>query len=265
MMKAREHYLQGNLTEALSELSSELKQNPADTSLRIFLFELLVFQGEYNRALKQLDIISHYNPLTQLSLYSMNIAAELARLDVFNGRSKPEFFSAPPDFIDLYIKSIGEFKDNNLQKVQELLNQAQELCTYNVWNFVETETSVDFIIDSNDFIGNVLEVFVGDRYFWIPLENILSLKVHQPALLRDLIWITADIECDERYSNVPDRVFLPVLYCNSSTSTDEQVRLGRITVWDEVVDKIMIPKGRKTYLTNENDLSIFDLNIQRLP
>jgi type VI secretion system protein ImpE len=263
-MTAHELYLQGNLTEAINTLSSEIKQKPTDIQKRTFLFELLVFKGEYARACKQLDIIAHYQPSSQLVLYSMNISAELARLDVFNGQSEPELFTDPPEFIEYYLKSIREYNNGNYDNVSVLLDQAYNKSVYRSWNIVNENTSVEYIVDTNILINNILEVFVNDKYFWIPFQHIKCLKVHQPTLLRDLIWTVADIECDEDYSSVPNRVFLPVLYCNSSLSIDDNVKLGRVTEWNEASASILVPKGRKTYSADQNDYSIFELQIERI-
>ena len=56
-MKARELYQAGKLNEAIQSLQAELRDNPTDVARRTFLFELLCFAGEYDRAEKHLDIL----------------------------------------------------------------------------------------------------------------------------------------------------------------------------------------------------------------
>ena len=53
-MKAKELLDAGKVREAEKVLSAFLRNNPADTALRTFLFELLCFSGQYDRAEKQL-------------------------------------------------------------------------------------------------------------------------------------------------------------------------------------------------------------------
>ena len=47
----------GNLTAAIEAATREVKAHPADVAARTFLFELLLFAGEWERALKQLDVV----------------------------------------------------------------------------------------------------------------------------------------------------------------------------------------------------------------
>ena len=61
-MTARELYQAGKLDEAVQALIAELRDNPGDTKRRTFLFELLCFAGNFDRAEKQLDILSQGSP-----------------------------------------------------------------------------------------------------------------------------------------------------------------------------------------------------------
>jgi len=55
-VKADELLRAGQLDEAIASLGVELRGNPADVQRRTFLFELLCFAGEHDRAEKQLDV-----------------------------------------------------------------------------------------------------------------------------------------------------------------------------------------------------------------
>ena len=55
-MNARELFKAGKLDDAIESLGVELRSDPTDVRRRIFLFELLSFAGNYDRAEKQLDI-----------------------------------------------------------------------------------------------------------------------------------------------------------------------------------------------------------------
>ena len=56
-MDAASLYKAGQLRPAIEALALELRHQPADTRRRTFLFELLCFAGEYERASKQLDVL----------------------------------------------------------------------------------------------------------------------------------------------------------------------------------------------------------------
>ena len=61
-MDALSLYRAGQLKPAIDALGDELKKQPLDTRRRTFLFELLCFAGDYDRATKQLDVLSDSSP-----------------------------------------------------------------------------------------------------------------------------------------------------------------------------------------------------------
>jgi len=52
-MTATDLFQAGRLDEAVLALGVELRRDPTDSKRRTFLFELLCFSGEYDRAEKQ--------------------------------------------------------------------------------------------------------------------------------------------------------------------------------------------------------------------
>src|SRR5579862_1337915 len=48
----------GQLEEAIAALGTELRTQPQDAQRRTFLFELLCFAGEHERAQRQLDVVA---------------------------------------------------------------------------------------------------------------------------------------------------------------------------------------------------------------
>jgi len=61
-MNPQELYRAGRLTDAIKALSAELRDNPTDVKRRTFLFELLCFGGEWERADKQLEVLGEAGP-----------------------------------------------------------------------------------------------------------------------------------------------------------------------------------------------------------
>ena len=54
--------------DAIKALSAELRDNPTDTRRRTFLFELLCFAGEYERADKQLEVLAQAGPSSEMGV-----------------------------------------------------------------------------------------------------------------------------------------------------------------------------------------------------
>ena len=61
-MTAQELFRAGKLNEAVQALGVEVRDNPTDVRRRTFLFELLCFQGEYDRAEKHLNVLADATP-----------------------------------------------------------------------------------------------------------------------------------------------------------------------------------------------------------
>src|SRR5579862_8081835 len=91
-MTARELYHAGQLGAAIQALGAELRDNPTDTRRRTFLFELLCFAGEYDRAQKHLDVLAGQGPdsATGALLYRAALHADRMRNDLFAKRDYPE-------------------------------------------------------------------------------------------------------------------------------------------------------------------------------
>src|SRR5580692_12437493 len=58
-MEPNELFQAGRLQEAVDAQVARVKASPADQAKRLFLFELLAFAGEVDRARKQLDALSY--------------------------------------------------------------------------------------------------------------------------------------------------------------------------------------------------------------
>src|SRR4051812_2899297 len=58
-VRAKEWLDAGDLTRAIDTVTAELRDHPGDAHRRSFLFELLCFAGEWDRAGRQLDVIGH--------------------------------------------------------------------------------------------------------------------------------------------------------------------------------------------------------------
>src|ERR1700712_411811 len=91
-MTPLELYRKGELKEAIKVLGEELRSYPLDTKRRTFLFELLCFAGNYDRAEKQLDILADSNSQAAAGalMYRSALHAERTRQELFAKRLYPE-------------------------------------------------------------------------------------------------------------------------------------------------------------------------------
>jgi type VI secretion system protein ImpE len=225
-MDALSLYRAGHLREAIEALGDELKKQPLDTKRRTFLFELLCFAGEYDRATKHLDILSGASPeaASGAMLYRSALHAERERQDMFARNSLPMGGEHP--------SSPGELNG-------------------------EPFTGLS---DADPRIGENLEAFIAGSYTWIPFAYIESIETEPPKRLRDLLWMPAILHAtaDFRLQDLGE-VLLPVISPLSWKHADDAVRLGRATVWEDDPQYGEAPVGQKLLLRGDIEEPILEM------
>jgi len=222
---ARELYQAGKLDAAIQALVAELRDNPDDVRGRTFLFELLCFAGEYDRAAKHLNVLAAASPdaATGALVYGAALSAETTRRELF---SKGEFPASP---------AAGPVSG-----------------TLNGRPFESIE-------DADPRIGARLEIFAAGDYMWLPLMHVSSVRMEAPKRLRDLLWTPAWIKTGPSFNGKElGEVLIPALAPFSSRHADDAVRLGRATVWEEQ-ENGGVPYGQKTLLVDGEDFPLLEV------
>jgi type VI secretion system protein ImpE len=228
-MTARELYQAGRLAEAVQALNVELRDNPGDTKRRTFLFELLCFAGNFDRADKQLEILAQENQDAQMGalVYRAALHAERIRCDVFQKKDYPQTAGG-----------------------------SEPAALKGSWNGKPFES----IGDADPRIGRRLEVFAGGQYLWVPFEHIASIQVQPPKRLRDLIWAPALLRTGPAFRERElGEVLLPVLAPFSFQQEDDALKLGRATDWRESESGEAVPFGQKMFLIDDEEAPILEL------
>jgi type VI secretion system protein ImpE len=234
-MNSRQLFDAGKLVAAIEALGVELRDNPNDAQRRTFLFELLCFAGNYDRAEKQLDVLAYGGPEAGMGalLYRSALHAERLRAEMFEKQTFPLDGAAAP----------AEISGN--------LNG-------------KAFTSIE---DADPRIGARLEIFAAGQYTWIPWQCVASLKLEAPKRLRDLLWSPATLRTSEDFRGQElGELLLPALAPLSFASSDDEIRLGRATDWVELEDGDFAPIGQKMLLVDGEQvplLSIRDLEIHQ--
>jgi type VI secretion system protein ImpE len=225
-MRAIELYQSGKLIEAIQALGDELRNQPADRKRRTFLFELLCFAGEFDRAEKQLNILSGDNKEADLGvvLYRSALHAERLRREMFEK---------------------GDFPQAG--------NGKAPTGTLNGAAFTE-------LTDGDPRIGARLELYAAGAYLWIPFEHITSIETEPPRRLRDLLWIPALVRTGPAFREKElGEVLIPALAPLSFQHADGGVRLGRATVWEETAGGQAVPFGQKVLLMDGEEVPLLEI------
>lgn len=255
-MDARQLFESGKLSEAISALNAEVKSKPADLGLRTFLFELLCFNGEWDRAVKQLDVIGQQDvqldPIAQA--FRNIVKAEQTRGRLFSDGLKPDFLFDPPDYVDRHLEAVNRIRESNLSQAKSLLDEA-EASRRDISGTLDGSEFKNFR-DCDDLLAPILELFVVDQYVWLPFEQIATLEISAPQKPRDLLWSSCDITLSD---GSPCHGYIPVLYWGSCEHDDEQIRLGRMTDWNTCDNGPILGLGQRTFLTGETERAMLEM------
>jgi len=254
-MTAGELYKAGKLQEAIDAQIQEVKNNPGDHARRLFLFELLAFAGDLDKAQKQIDAIQ-YGEMerdTAVMTYRKLLDAERLRRRLFGESLKPQFLLAPPEHVNLRIEAINRLRENRPAEAKATLDQADQAAP--ALKGVLNGKPFDTLRDADDLFGPVLEVMARGLYFWVPLEQVESVAMNAPRFPRDLLWVPAKLALNDGQSG---DVFMPALYPDSHSHVDNQVKLGRVTDWHETPAGPVRGLGLRTFLVGEEAHSLLD-------
>ena len=253
---AQELLSAGSLSGAIQRLGQDLKSHPSDGQKRTFLFELLCFAGEYDRAERQLDVIGHQSTTSELGVrfYRNVLAGERARRQVFAAQRLPAFMIEPPAHVHRYLEAIKRLCAHQPAEARGLLEQAEQErpeCSGRL-----NGTAFEDFRDADDVMAACLELIVNSQYVWLPFEQIACVTIAPPKRLRDLLWIPASVEPE---SGPSVEVLLPVLYPGSSNDPSDVVKLGRATEWRSEADGPSRGVGQRLFAVDADDRAMLEV------
>lgn len=257
MQEAKALFEAGQLDAAIEKLLASVKANPTDISQRTFLFELCCFAGQWERALRQLDVIGAQDANAAISVmaYHGNIEAEREREKLFSDGTAPHFLIEPPAYTDFLIDAINLVRQGNHKEARAKLDEVES--ERPAFSGILNNTEFADFGDYNELTGCVLELIVKGQYTWLPIEQVSTLEIAEPTTLRDLIWAPARIEAKD---GTVGEVHIPTLYAGTNKTQNDQVRLGHSTDWEELPEGIYRGTGLRIFLIDGEDKPIFQVN-----
>jgi type VI secretion system protein ImpE len=224
-MHARQLFQAGRLDEAIEALGAEVRDNPTDAQRRAFLFELLCFAGQFDRAEKHLSVLGSNGRDAEMGalLYHAALHAERLRQEMFEKETFPVSSA----------RIVGG--------------------TINGQSFTT-------ITDADSRIGPRLEVFAAGQYMWLPFEHIATVRMEAPKRLRDLLWAPAIVRPAESFKGLEmGEALIPAIAPLTWRHPDGAVRLGRVTEWVELEDGGQSLVGQKMLLVDDEEFPILEL------
>ncbi|NEX22396.1 tetratricopeptide repeat protein [Thiorhodococcus mannitoliphagus] len=255
-MSAEQLLAEGRLDDALSELKQAVRKDAANPKQRVFLFQLLAVQGDWERALNQLEVSGQMDPaaLPMVQTYREAIRCENLRAAIFAGKRSPLIFGDPEHWLALLLESLQRTAAGQLGEAARLRDEA--FAAAPATSGTIDDQAFAWIADADPRLGPILEAVVEGRYYWIPFHRIRTIQIEAPADLRDVVWMPAYFT----WANGGESVgLIPTRYPGSESSADEQIRLSRKTEWLEPTPGTYLGLGQRMLTTDAGDFSLMDV------
>ena len=252
-----DHQLHGeSLEEALSQVEDQIRSDPAQAKHRIYLFQLLVVLGRWDRALNQLNVLEELDPSanSMVVAYREAIHCETLRAEVFAGKRSPVIFGQPEEWTAFLIESLRLTAEGHHAQAEELRSQA--FASAPATSGTINGEPFEWIADADSRLGPILEVIINGRYAWVPFHRVSRVEIEEPADLRDAVWMPGQFV----WANGGEMVgLIPSRYAGTEDSGDGQLMLSRKTEWIEAGAETFLGRGQRMLATNAGEYALMDL------
>ncbi|MFT4066128.1 type VI secretion system accessory protein TagJ [Paraburkholderia sp.] len=247
-------------TQTFGELKARtidnVRRHPSNVRERWLLFELLCVDGEWERALQQLQTCAALEPegASRAHLYRGLIQSEMFRTEVFAGQRTPGEIDPLPTWVNLLIEANVKLGEGNLIAADELRTAAFDHAPATRGESTRIG-AFEWLADSDTRLGPVCELAVAGGYRWVPFDAMKSLTLGPVTALTDLVWRSVIVGL--RNATVL-RGYLPVRYPGSE-SGPSAIKLARETIWRDIGETGVIALGQKTWRTDTGDFGLLDI------
>lgn len=254
-MTAKELLGQGKVAEALAALTAEVRANPNDAKLRVFMFQLLAVTGQWERAATQLKVCTDQDDKTLLmaQVCGPALAAENLRAEIFAGKRSPLLLGEPEEWIGELLQANKHFAEGHFDAAKGLREKAFEGAPATSGTI--NGQAFEWISDADQRFGPMLEAIVDGKYYWVPFSRLKEITVEAPSDLRDLVWLPAILKLSAGAEKV---ALLPVRYPEIEKLGDGPAMLARKTDWVERGD-LSIGVGQRLLATDAAEVPLLEV------
>ncbi|MBX2881139.1 MAG: virulence protein SciE type [Granulosicoccus sp.] len=248
----------GDVSAALASLQESIRNDPADASLRIFLFQLLCIQGEWQRALVQLNVAADLDneALLMAQTYRELLQCENYRAAVFDGNKTPLIFGEPPAWTVSLLQGLEKSANDDSKSAKAISEAAFEQAPARSGTL--DGQSFAWLCDADMRIGPAMEAVINGKYYWVPFESIDEVAFSLPEDLRDLVWLPVEF----KWTNGGESVaFVPTRYPGEDTLDSGARALARKTEWRDLGDDYYVGSGQRTFASDSGDHPMLETRI----
>ncbi len=246
----------GRPDDALSALLDAVRESPGDAPLRVFLAQLSMVQGNWQRALSQLQAAASLDQanVNLAQAYRLAIAAEGVRQRVFSGELRPPMLGEPEQWMAVLLDLISRLggaddKVVNGEDFEQALAGVPQ-----VPGRINGE-AFEWCGDADMRLGPFFELILNGRYFWVPGHRIRRLVLDEPRDLRDLVWMPVAIEWT---NGGAAQGMMPTRYPGAD-GAEPKLRLARSSEFTEAVPGVWVGAGQRMFATDGGEYSLLDI------
>lgn len=236
--------------QALVALTDEVRKQPGNGKLRVFLAQLLCVLGQWKRAIEQMDVAAQLDPaaIPMKQMYSDAVQCEAVRERVFAGQSAPMLFGEPEEWTALLIESLLRGARGESEASEALRSKAFDLAPASAGQI--DGVAFEWLSDADMRLGPVLEAYINGRYYWVPMARLSCIQFEKPEDLRDYVWLPVHLD----FTNGGETLALvPSRYPGSHASPEGMVQLGRRTDWLEVRPGVWTGLGQRMFSSDQGE------------
>ncbi len=248
---------EADIDGAVAIALEQVKAAPKDEDARRLFIDLLIVQGDFERADKQADILSNTaGALTLgLSLLRGRLRAAKARELWFLEGAIPAFPDGPTVRDTRAMQLAISMRGGNPEEIKRDLGTLSAVSETKSMT-VNDQSRVEFR-DADDRIPHAVEVLCSNgSYMWVDFDRIEKLELAPIRAVRDLAWRPANLVLAGGSET-------DVVICNTyfAAAQSAEERLSRATNWEDGIGGAVIGRGQKAYLAGDDALYALDLHL----
>jgi len=246
-MSPTELFQEARLDEAIAAQRAVVEANPDDIKERLLLCDLLAHTGDRDEVRRQLDRLAA-GP-AEIQDYLNEWRSLLAADDARHAGAAPGFLIDPPAHVLRRLQARNLLAARRDEDALYLIDDSDEEAAW-LEGYVDGRPFEGWR-DADDLLGPVLEAFHGDRYIWLPAEQIRRFRLEPGDEIRDTLYRPATVWLRD---GSEWEIEVPALYTGTAEHPEEGIRTGAGVDW---VDRSGLVRGlgTRTYLFGEEELS----------
>lgn len=243
------------LTREVEDINAAIRTEPLAASHRLALARLKLVQGEYPKALQQLQLAYQFDAglEAEAQLVRMLVRAEQTREAVFDGKILPDLLATAPAWLEKLIGALREDDEKAAAMRQEALSEAPPS---KGWYSEPEPSSFEWIVDGDERLGPVIEVILGGTYYWVPFDKVESLHIPPPKRVMELVWALVELKLiGSPTSNI---AYMPARYIPPKEGCTDAFLTGTETAWEQLPVGGWRGHGRRVWYVDGEPLGMFE-------